>query len=775
MLKIISSLLFFLTIIFPVELACQTISGEVFEKEANQNRNPLPGVNVYWLGTTRGTVTDPDGKFSLSRNEQNSSKLVFSLLGYRKDTLDVARMKYVELAMVPGEQLLPEVEIKGRLDNTFTSKLNPVYTQVITTGELQRAACCNLAESFETNAAIDVTYSDAVTGARQIQMLGLSGIYSQIMTENIPMIRGLATAYGLNYIPGPWMESIQISKGASSVATGFESVTGQINVEYKKPAASEKLYLNAYMNSNLRMEANANGSVKFNDRLSAMLFAHASTFRNKFDRNDDGFMDIPLTTNVNLFNRWDYTNPGKFISRFGIKYLYEKRDGGQMDFDKDNFSFDTTGISDDSKRYGIGVKTNRIEAFWKNGIFIRSMENASVGIILYGLSHDQEAFYGINKYSGKERTLYASLLFNARLAGEEHKITAGFSYMLDDYRENYLQNILTYRYQQTGDTSYNGLFTLTGDSLVDLVMNRTESVPGAFLEYTYSIEDKFTLIAGGRMDYLNTWGMMYAPRIHVKININPTTILRGSAGAGYRISNVFAENNAVFVSQRKLVFTETLDPELAWNYGINFTKDFKLFHHKAEFSFDAYRTDFISQVIADMDTDPTSVYFSNLDGRSYANSIQSQLIFAPVHRLSVTLAFRYNDVKTTLGGELREKPMVSRYKGLLSVGYATKFEKWKFDLTLQVNGPQRLPDTDKMPPLLQRPAYSPAWVYMLGQITRKFKHFDVYLGGENLTNYRQNDPIVEYWKPYHTHFDASMVWGPVTGISVYAGVRYTLK
>jgi len=760
----------------------QKIHGLVYEQhdhsgtgQTTSHKEPLPGVNVYWTGTTQGTVTDDQGKFELAATGITDRRLVFSLLGFRKDTLDIGRMKRIELAMVPADQLLPEVEIKGRQDNTFTSKLNPVYTQVITTGELHRAACCNLAESFETNAAVDVSFSDAVTGARQIQMLGLSGIYSQIMAENIPMIRGLASAYGLSYVPGSWMESIQVSKGTSSVTTGAESITGQINVEYKKPATSERIFLNLFGDSDLRFELNGNGSIRFNDKLSTMLLIHGSDYRQKTDHNHDGFMDMPLSTNINLFNRWDYINPGKYISRFGIKYLYQDRQGGQMDFDPKVFSFDTTGISDGSKRYGVGITTNRTEAFWKNGFFLPGNGETSIGLILYGLNHLQTGYYGINQYSGHEQMFYGNLILNTHLAGEEHKLSAGITFMSDAYNEHFLQTNLYYSDTLSGTVPGSLPGRLTADSVLDHVLNRSETMTGFFMEYTVSNGSTVTAIIGGRIDYLNTYGWMYAPRFHFRYQAGPSTIIRASAGVGYRVADVLAENSSVFVSQRRLLFPERLDPEIAWNYGINLTHDFHLFNHKSELSIDLYRTDFISQVIADLDSDPTAVSFLNLDGRSFSNSIQAQFIFAPVHHFTVTAAFRYNDVRTTINGSLQEKPLVNRYKGLLSLSYYTNYEKWQFDFTAQVNGPQRLPDSESLPPDLRQPSHSPAYINLLAQITRRFKYFDVYLGGENLTNYRQKDPIQQYWAPYANYFDGSKVWGPVMGIKLYAGFRYTLK
>jgi outer membrane receptor for ferrienterochelin and colicin len=574
------------------------------------------------------------------------------------------------------------------------------------------------------------------------------------------------------------MESIQVAKGTSSVVQGYESITGQINVEYKKPETSPKFFLNVYGNSNLRFEANADGALKLSDRLSTSVLVHAATSQYKFDRNDDAFMDLPKITTVTAMNRWDYIIPGKWVSRLGLKYLYEERNGGQMDFDKDAWNADTTGITTDAKKYGIGVKTNRLEMFWKNGTFLGAGGKSSIGLILSGINHQQDAFYGINLYHGHEQNFNANLVYTTSFDANKHRISAGASYFIDTYSENFVQTRLEYRYQTLppGSTASDAdLFTLVNDSVVTYVMDRNEWAAGAFFEYTFDLCDKFAVIAGLRDDYNSRFGNYFTPRLHVRANPSKTTTIRASVGKGYRSPNLLAENSAVFVSQRALYFAPDLRNEEAWNYGLNFTWNMTLFGEKAELAVDLYRTSFVKQIVADQDSMPTALYFYNLSGQSYANSGQVQFTFSPVKRLTVTAAFRYNDVKVTEGGMLRQKSMVNQYKGLLSLGYATKFDKWKFDLTGALNGPARIPDTQKMPSFLQRPGWSPVWVNLLAQVTRKFKHFDIYVGGENLANFRQTDPIAEYWKPYHTHFDASMAWGPVVGISVYAGIRLTIK
>ncbi len=746
----------------------QPISGVIFEQTKENARSPLPGVNVYWIGTQKGTVSDATGKFQLPRRGVHDSRLVFSFIGYKTDTIPIDTSRaLLTVELKPSELLLQQVDIVQR-NTAYISKMNPRQTQIISSGELQRAACCNLAESFETNASVDVSYTDAVSGAKQIQLLGLSGIYSQVMTENVPLIRGMASIYGLNYIPGPWMESIQVSKGTASVVNGYESVTGQINVEYKKPETAEKFYGNLYMNSNLRMEANFDGAIKINNKLSTMLFEHVDKFSNKFDRNGDGFIDLPAVTTYNLFNRWDYINPGKMVSKFGIQYLDETRTGGQMRFDKGNQSFDTTGISDGSKPYGVNIRTKRLAGFWKNGFFFKNHPATSVGLILSGIIHDQKGYYGINQYNGHERNLYANLIYNTSMNGDKHKIAAGFSYMLDDYRENFLQTQLVY------DFSSSNLFKLRDSLMVNFNMNRTEWVPGAFFEYTLNLK-QLTLIAGIRGDYNSLWGFFATPRLHLRYKFNETTILRGSAGMGYRTANILAENSPLFLSQRSFVFDEKLKQEKAWNFGLNLSKEFRLFNRKAEIDIDVYRTSFIDQVVVDDDQSPITVHFYNLKGKSYSNSAQVQFMSEPIKQFNVTMAFRVNDVKQTINGTLIEKPLSSLYKGLVTIGYATKFNKWMFDVTGQLNGPARIPNADNMPALLKRAGHSPVYFQLLGQITKRFKFVDVYLGGENLTNYTQPNPIVEARLPYHSHFDAAMVWGPITGMTIYAGIRMNLK
>jgi hypothetical protein len=595
------------------------------------------------------------------------------------------------------------------------------------------------------------------------------------------------------------MQSIQISKGTASVINGYESITGQINVEYKKPSEAEKLYVNIFGNSNGRTEANLYSGFRINDHLSTLLLVHGAYYGNKINRintttvkqngeevvKDENFMDIPKVRTINLFNRWEFVANDKYETRFGIRFLEEQRDGGTMDFDKDNFHLDTAEINRMELPYGFGFHTRRTEAFWKNGFLFPGKDWKSLGIIFSGVRHEQSGFFGVNNYRGTENSFYANMIYQSIIDNTNHKFSTGISYLLDDFTESYDQIRFTYVYQTLPDSitpTMDDILTLSPQTdLMPFVNNwdRYESVPGAFFEYTWSYLDKLTWIGGIRADYHNHFGFFVTPRTNLRYQISETSVVRASAGMGYRTANIISENLSLLASQRNLVQKEPLDQEKAWNYGISFMKEIKLFNRPAEIDLDFFRTDFINQVIVDVETDPTRAQFYNLEegGKSYANSFQTQISAEPVRRLSLLLAFRLNDAKQTINGKLQPKLLQSRYKGLMTVAYETNLEKWKFDLTAQLNGKARIGSQEKMPEIIRRDyETSPVYVVLFAQITKKFSNnFEIYLGGENLTGFIQDDPITEPFIPYHTHFDTMMIWGPITGPVIYAGLRFNLK
>ncbi len=708
------------------------------EHEKHAHLEPLPGASIYWLGTSTGTVTGMDGKFTINVPEDGANKLVVSFVGHQNDTLTITSTDGpIEIILSTGTEL-DEVLVHERNKGVYLSKVTPIQTEIITSSGLTRLACCNLSESFENNATVDVGYTDAVSGARQIKMLGLAGVYSQLLSENIPSIRGLATTYGLNYIPGPWMESIQISKGTASVVNGYESVTGQINVEYKKPKDSPPLYLNIYGNNFGKGELNINSAFDVNEDWSTMLMAHGSIYNNVIDYNQDGFLDIPKNSQINIYNRWNYVgHNGR--GQVGFKALDENRTGGQK-------VYFTGNEQEKNQAYFIDINTRRYQAYAKRG-FLLDDNGSSLGLKFSASYFDQNTTFGNNAYHGTQESYYANAVYQAELA-KSHTLTSGIGYQYDHYNETFN----------------------------DTVFKRTESVPGVFSEYSFSVDGHFNFITGIRYDYNSHYGNLLTPRVHLKWNINEHTVVRGSAGRGYRPPNIFAENLGIMASSRNLIFEDDFDIEEAWNYGLNASHDFHLFGASPLiFTIDFYRTTFINKVVVDFDQDFNEVHFYNLSGKSFSNSFQTGLDMEPVKHLQVTLAYRLNDVKTTFNGALKAKPFVKKHKGLVSISYSTNNNNWQFDATNQFAGRSRLPYTGDNPAAYQRRAYSPAHYILHAQITRKINHFEIYLGGENLTGFKQNNPIIASEDPFGRFFDSSFTWGPLVGRKIYAGIRYEIK
>ncbi|MFA6367150.1 MAG: TonB-dependent receptor [Bacteroidales bacterium] len=721
------------------------VDGTVYDLKTNEK---LAYVNLFWLNTNKGTSTDINGKFSLNANSKNN-KLVLSYIGYYNDTIEVKpNSKDIKLYLKENTTLLKQVTINERKQSSFMSKMSLEQKEVISSEGLKHLACCNLGESFENTASVDVGYSDAVSGSKQIQLLGLTGVYSQLLLENMPFLRGLSAPFGLGYVPGSWMESISISKGVANVLNGYETVTGQINLEYDKPMNADPFFLNLYMNSELKGELNLKSNIKINDRLYTGLLLHSSLNWQEIDHlGMDGFMDYPKQSQFNVANRWQYEGK-KFHSHTLVNYLHERRTGGQLGFKHD--------MKGDTSLYGLGGDVDRLHFFTKNGWMIG--HSGSIGTQITGTYFKNNQFFGLNNYMGEQGDLYGNFIF-ANETRHAHQYTVGLSMRYTNLKEDYLAN-------------GNGTFFNSSNSPFKNAFFKEEVVPGAFGQFSFIYGHKFTATAGLRYDYNSHYQeSLITPRFHFRWKIMEDLILRGAAGKGYRSANVIADNFGILASSRQIIINEDLKMEDAFNGGLNIHKSFKT-KDEREFSItmDYYYTNFLNQVVMDLDQDPRKAIFYNLDGKSYSNSFQMDVKLEPVKSFTITLAGRYNDVKTTYNGELAEKPYVSKLKGLVVLSYKTKYDKWMFDLTTQFNGKQRIPLN-----LGAKQGYSDPYIFMLGQVTRKFKNFDVYVGCENITNYVQETPIIGADRPFSNNFDASVVYAPVMGRLFYAGLRLTIK
>jgi outer membrane receptor for ferrienterochelin and colicins len=729
----------------------QKILGLVVEKTATGETQPLPGATVHWLGTTTGTTTKDNGVFMIDRLP-GSDKLVVSFVGFRADTILISDQTNVKVELI-SDEVLQEVTVQGWRPTTRLDQSSAINVAIMDEKELFKAACCNLSESFETNPSVDVAYTDAVTGTKQIQMLGLSGPNTMISLENMPGVRGLASSQGIQFIPGSWINSIQVTKGVGSVVNGYESIAGQINVELKKPQESDKVFVNGYVNNSRRSELNLVFTTQTGKKWATTLLLHGSVRPAEMDQNGDSFMDFPTGAQVNLVNRWVYNSGNGWLGQLSFKYLKDDKQGGQVGYNPDADKFTTN-------RYGLEINTDRVEFVGKLGYQFPGKPWQSVGFQLNGIYHNHESYYGFNIHDANERSIYANLIYQGIIGSTNHKFKTGASFLYDDFDEILDQTA----FQRVYD------------------FGRREVVPGVFAEYTYSYLDKVNVIAGARVDYHNLFGVLFVPRLHASYSVSPTTSFRASVGRGIRVANIITENTGFLASARALTLTNTqsqfgygFKPDKAWNYGLNFSQDFTLDYRGGSFVVDYFYTSFDNQAVVDFDSNVRQLNVFGLQGKSFAHSFQAQLDYQLARRFDLRLAYRYVDVQTDyLSGRL-QRPLIPRERAFLNLAYKTK-SNWVFDYTIQRVGTQRIPQTGENPIDHQLPSLSDPYWMMNAQVTKDIgERWSLYVGVENLTNFKLEDPIISAHDPFGPYFDSSMVWGPVFGRMFYGGFRYRIK
>ena len=630
------------------------------------------------------------------------------------------------------KRTLEEVSIQQRKAEGVSRMGGAVNGNEIGQDELFRAACCNLGESFITNPSVDVNYNDAAVGARQIKLLGLSGQYVQMLLENLPVTLGAAMPYSLGYVPGAWMKSISVSKGSSSVKNGPQSITGQINVEYVKPEDDPGLSLNLYTDSRLKSELNAMGNLHLNHHLSTEVLAHYEKDFMHMDENNDGWHDSPALEQLHLQNRWKYQK-GHYIMHAGFGYLHENREGGQL---KD---FSPTP-------YTVLTKANRLDAYMKHAFLLDHDHNTNLALLATGSLYNLDGSFGTNEYNDRQQNLNATLVLEHDF-NDIHNLSTGLGFNADRLDEKLV--------------ALNSQFT-------------TEYTPGAYIQYTFKPTYKLTAMGGLRADHSSLYNRTYlTPRLHVKWVATDWLSLRASTGKGYRTPHALAENHYLLTSGRTLTIGD-LKQEEAWNSGFNAALYFQVMERILTVNAEYYYTDFINQAVVDYDSNPTKISITNLDGRSYSHTLQVDANYDLTEDLNLLAAFRYNRVMCTYGGQLMEKPLQSRYKGLLTLSWKPMLALWQVDFTLQLNGGGRIPDYIDENNTLVSDEEFPAYLQLNLQLMREFRHFSLYVGGENLTNYRQPNPVVNAANPWSSTFDPTLVWGPVHGIMAYAGIRLNL-
>jgi outer membrane receptor for ferrienterochelin and colicin len=774
-----SRLLLLLCLLGTHFLAAQNIIRGMVHQQVEEGANPvLPGASIYWHNTDLGTVTDKNGMFSLERHPDTDT-LVVSFVGFQTQMFIVQTDEMIHVTMEPDGATIGTVDVVEEKEATEIKLLLPTNTQIMNQKELRKAACCSLSESFETNPAVDASFTDAVTGTRQIKMLGLDGKYTMITQDNLPSIRGFSVVYGLELIPGPWIESIHVSKGAGSVVNGFESMTGQINVGMWRPENAPKFHLNLFASGASRLEANAHYAQQLSDKWSTIFMGHLRTQAIAMDRNGDNFIDAPLASHAIFRNEWGFRN--EFMeSQFGANFSFSRTRGGEIDFD--------FGQDPYQDAWGAEIEYRRLELFMKAGFFMPNSDYNSIGLQLFFSDAVASTFFGsippaadffegnLRFYDGTNRSVNANVIYMGEFSDDSpHTYKTGISYSFDDYSDDFWD-------RRSVDPSVNA---------ENYAQVRVEHVPGIFYEYAYQKLERISLIAGIRYDHHNQYGGVVSPRAHLRYSFDENHALKFSLGRGFRTANVFMENLGLMANSRIWsirmndvvpwagTFNYNLKPEMAWNMGVSFTKRFTLDYRDGNISVDAYHTRFEDQVLVDMD-DARSVRIYNLEGESWSNSFQVEANYEVVRRMDVRLAYRYLDVQADQIDGRFEKVFNAPHRWFMNIAYQTRKKEdkayWLFDLTYQHIGSQRLPITSANPSEYQLAERSPAYPLFNGQITLIDKRrAEWYLGVENLFNYKQDRPILSAEDPHSDYFDASMIWGPVFGRMLYAGMRWTIE
>ena len=724
-------------------LAQENLEGRVLAKEGNETI-PLIGANVFWLNSQIGTITNENGKFSLPYLGPEE-RIIISYVGFKSDTLIIKENRLlIKFLDESDSESLDNVTLTKRRKATQKSYFEAQNIIYVNSDELLKAACCNLSESFETNPSIDVNFSDAITGTKQIRMLGLTSPYLLITEENIPMVRGASQAYGLSFTPGTWIESIQITKGTGSVVNGFESIAGQINTEIKKPFSDVPFFFNLFTSANGRQEINLQGNWKINDKWTSGLFLHGNQRTEKIDGNEDDFLDFPLAKQINVLNRWQYINTEKGWVGFGtIRLMQDQKQVGALEFNNDRGQ---------NRLWGSEINTNRIDASLKTGYVFPEFSFRSFGFQSAYSQHKQEAYYGYRVYDIDHQSLYTNFLYNSIIGNTKNKFKAGMNFSYD-------------RYLETVDTFY---------------FNRSDRSLGSFFEYSYDNLENFNLVAGVRLDIHNRLGTFVTPRLHLRYLPQENTIIRLSLGNGRKAANIFAENQTLFGTNRQINILNNggsiygLNPEKAWNYGVSIRQIFNFLGSGGDITVDYYITNFTDQVVVDWES-KGQILFYNLEGLSRANSFQLSIDYNLSQAISLRFAYKNYDVKTTYDSGFLQLPLQAQNRFFANFGWESKRNskqaQWRWDLTCHALGKQRLVSNQRDP----AGSYSPAFSLWNSQLTRAFSNkFELYGGIENLGDYKQLNPIIGAEDPFGINFDTAQIYAPIFGRMLYAGLRWNL-
>lgn len=744
----------FVIVLLPNAIAQDFVSGIV----QDEFEFPLEGAEIYWQEDPGYKVyTNTEGEFKIALLDQ-AKNLVVRYSGFSTYRFEATSTQQDYIIELSTSENLAEVVLSIVPQTTFRKKSSTINSLIMHEDELKKAACCNLSESFETNATVDVRYSDAILGSRQVNMLGLNSPYLYASKNSLPIARGASQAFGLAFIPGTWVDKIEVTSGVNSVADGFEAIAGQIDVSFKEPDPEEPLFVNIFASEDARFEANVHFNQKVAKDLNTSLFIHGSTRTAENDRNKDQFLDSPIGEQLNLLNSWSFTpKESNLRGQLNLNFVNDRKQSGEVGFSPSQHQLG-------NEVWGAEIKTQKmdVDTDW---LYQLSEENKSFFEFKAAFRyHDQESYYGQRSFDIEHKHWVSKLTYETLLPKTEHRFLSGIQYMRDDFEEV---------------VDFQGLSQFS----------RTDHNLGGFAEYTHKFNHKLSLTSGIRLDYHNQIGVFALPKMHLKYQLFDQTLIKASAGRGRRIANVFAENQRFMASNRSFTILSSnetnngkiygLEAEDAWTFGINIQQDFEIFERCGELIIDAYSTQFSNQVVVDLDQSAQQVVFYNLEGKSFSNILQIDVNYNLIDHLNFRGSYKHYQVKTDFISGRLFQPLQPENRAFVNLSYQlnnkNEEKTWKFDATYNWTGKQRLPFTSSNSEVNQLAEFSKPFSTVNTQITKLFSEkFEVYLGLENVFNYQQENPILGADDPFGSEFDASLIYAPIFGRMLYVGLRYSL-
>lgn len=705
------------------------------------------------------TATDTTGRFSFTGLSAGKYTIILRLLGYEEQTQTVQLTEgktSFQFSLKPNDNTMQDVVVTGNLREMRKSE-SPVPVEIYTAKFFMKNPTPNVFEAMTMVNGVRPQLNCNICSTGDIHINGMEGAYTMVLIDGMPIVSSLSTVYGLSGIPNSMIERIEVVKGPASSLYGSEAMAGLINIITKNTLRAPLFSADVFATSYGEVNTDIGASFRFGKKVSTLLGVNYFNLPVKWDLNKDGFTDVTLQNRLSVFNKWEFRLKRERMSSVAVRYLYENRWGGQLNW--------TDKFRGSDSIYGESIYTHRFELIGNTSLPIK--ENVT---LQYSYNyHDQNSWYGVTPFIAKQHVAFTQLYWDKDFK-EKHYLTLGTSFRYIYYDDN-----------TVGTNSI--------EAGVKVNKPQHTYLPGVFAQYEFRPNEKHRLLFGGRYDYNLTHGSIFSPRISYKWSPTKNDIIRFNVGNGYRVVNLFTEDHAALTGSREVVIAEELKPERSYNGNINYQRhtNFKKGFIITDVS--GFYTYFTNKITGDFDTDPNKIIYNNLKGYAVSAGATLNVDVQFDFPLKISAGVTYNKVyrvdKDSLGKKVRNIQIhAPEWSGTFAVSYTFSKPQITLDLSGQWTGPMRLP----ILPNDYRPEYSPWHCIMNIQATKKFKFgLEVYAGVKNLLNFMPKNPLMRPHDPFDKTvndaqtnpngyvFDTTYNYAPMQGIRGFVGIRYMFR